>query len=102
MRQGNWPLIRSKTEPGGYLPAEIEVAGAGTWDCSTWNKSLFQKLKYGTGSSPTCDSIFVKSIDRRSSRGGVPFFSRPSSSPNSCNEPDRLIAAASPARPPFC
>ena len=44
-----------------------------------WNKSSFQYVKYGTGSSPGCISVFEKSIERRSKRGGVPVLNRPSS-----------------------
>src|SRR5206468_1189198 len=56
----------------------------------------------GTGSSPGCTSVFEKSIERLSSLGGVPVFSRPNSSPISFSDPDRPIAASSPARPPDC
>src|ERR1039457_643342 len=102
MKHGNCPLIRSKTELGGYFPPERLKAGAGTCDCSMWNKSSFQNVKYETGSSPGCGSVFEKSMDWRNSRGGVPVFKRPSSKPSSLSELERFIAAASPARPPDC
>jgi hypothetical protein len=42
---------------------------------------------------------FAKSIERPSSRGGVPVFSRPCGSFSSFNRADRLTAGGSPARP---
>ena len=35
-------------------------------------------------------------------RGGVPVFNLPNSSPSSFSDPDKPIAAASPALPPAC
>src|SRR5882724_11601511 len=126
MWQGSCPSSFSRIEPDGYLTtnrvrdlAELMTLGSecSTWNescsdievlfspfgsCSTWNKSSFQYVKYGTGSSPGWISVFEKSIDRRSKRGGVPVLSRPNSSPISWSDPDKLIAADSPERPPLC
>src|ERR1035437_305746 len=52
MKQLNWPLILSKIDPGGYFPAERPLPTKFLADCSMWNKSSFQNVKYGTGSSP--------------------------------------------------
>src|SRR5258707_13546880 len=57
------------------------ISGVLGLDCSTWNNSSFQKLKYGTGSSPCWTSVLVRSIERRNNLGGVPVFRRPSSIP---------------------
>src|SRR6266508_1557251 len=83
-------------EPGGYFPSERLS------DCSTWNKSSFQYVKYGTGSSPSCSWVSEKSMERRRSLGGVPVLSRPSSRPISFNELESPKTADSPARPPDC
>src|SRR5205809_7947906 len=94
-------------------PTLIQIVDCSTWNnrlsgsesdlgCSTWNKSSFQWEKYGTGSSPGCVSVLVKSMERLSNLGGVPVLSRPSSNPSSFSELDNPIAAASPARPPDC
>src|ERR1700685_431009 len=99
MKHESWPFNRSKMEPGGYLPLEWPMSFGFTPECSTWNKSSFQKLKYGTGSSPGCSSVLEKSIERRSNLGGVPVLRRPNSKPISFSDPDKLIAADSPDRP---
>src|SRR6266404_576928 len=116
----------SRIDPDGYLMtgSNVDLANPGFADCecstwnksgsgilalsapfgigSTWNKSSFQNVKYGTGSSPGWVSVLEKSIDLFNSRGGVPVLSRPSSNPISRRDPDKPIAAASPARPPDC
>src|SRR5713101_6503676 len=106
MWQGSCPSSFSRIEPDGYLTTNgvrdlVELITLGS-SCSTWNKSSFQYVKYGTGSSPGWISVLEKSIDLFNSRGGVPVLSRPNSSPSSISEADKPIAAASPARPPDC
>src|SRR5208337_4609677 len=102
MKHGSCPQILSKIEPFGYLSSGRQVVAGLAHGCSTWNKSSRQNVKYGTGSSPSCISVLEKSMDLRSNRGGVPVFSLPSSKPSSFRDDERLIAAASPARPPDC
>src|SRR6266478_6826150 len=126
MWQGSCPSSFSRIEPDGYLTTNgvrdlVELMTLGsegsTWNesgsdivvllspfgsCSTGNKSSFQYVKYGTGSSPGWISVLEKSIDLFNSRGGVPVLSRPNSNPSSISEADKPIAAASAARPPDC
>ena len=53
----------------------------------------------GGSSSPGCSSMTEKSMESRSSRGGVPVFRRPTSNPKSRMQSDRRSADDSPARP---
>src|SRR3989442_5908460 len=94
--------MRSEIDPGAYFAVQSLGSFRVSGKCSTWNKSLFQKLKYGTGLSPIWASVFEKSMERLRILGGVPVFRRPSSRPISLKESDRLIEADSPERPPGC
>src|ERR1039458_6299481 len=102
IKQGSCPSIRLRIDLGGYLLSELSPVVDFGCECSMWNRSSFQKVKNGIGSSPCWISVLEKSIDRRKRRGGVPVFSRPSSSPISLSDAESPIAAESPARPPDC
>ena len=74
----------------------VQVMWQGTWSCSMPGE---KKENFWGTSSPCWGVVWEKSMVSRSSRGGVPVLSRPTSKPSSRRFSVKPVAGNSPARP---